>query len=354
MASVSRGIALFAVLALLCACAPNPDPMLDGSLGNIEQMADLLRVYRERLWSGQDAKVGLVAEIAERYHAAGRYDLLRAFLCDVAESSQDDPYAAYYLWLLSESYRERGIFDLELFYLSRLVRNYDDIEYRSVSIHEAALLRIAALANEPERRVEAYRRLIMEFPREDALPTYYYLLGKDYERLGEWGQAMQVYTRLKDIARKNAKLTIPNHPEAIEYAKRVVNFYQSEKNWLSPDLGSLLEKVRAALATRNLNALSRLSAKVNFFARAWGDEQENDTDQIDTRFNSFYPLDSTIKVSNSLESFSNANEAYLKTTGWLPRTLSTWYFYFRKIYFPADPEIHGQWEWAGVFFGEKQ
>jgi tetratricopeptide (TPR) repeat protein len=328
--------------------------MLAGDVGDPEQMADLLRVYREGHWKGPEAKVGLVTEIAERYHAAGRFDLLRAFLCDIAESSGDDPYAAYYLWLLAESYRERGVNDLELFYLSRLVQNYDDIEYRSASIHEAALLRIAALAEEPERRVDAYKRLIMEYPREESLPTYYYLLGKDYEKLGEWGQAIQVYTRLKDIARKNAKLAIPNHPEAIDYCKRVVNFYQSEKNWLSPDLVSLVDKVRDALATRNLTALSRLSAKVNFFARAWGDEQENDADQIDTRFTSFYPLDSTIKVSNSLESFSNANEAYLKTTGWLPRTLSTWYFYFRKIYFPADPEIHGQWEWAGVFFGEKQ
>ena len=24
-----------------------------------------------------------------------------------------------------------------------------------------------------------------------------------------------------------------------------------------------------------------------------------------------------------------------------------------KVNFPADPEIHGRWEWAGIYFGEK-
>jgi len=42
----------------------------------------------------------------------------------------------------------------------------------------------------------------------------------------------------------------------------------------------------------------------------------------------------------------------LRTWGW-HQYLSTWYLYFRKIYFPADPEIHGRWEWAGIYYGEK-
>jgi hypothetical protein len=59
-----------------------------------------------------------------------------------------------------------------------------------------------------------------------------------------------------------------------------------------------------------------------------------------------------IRYANTLDAGSNANEAYLRTAGW-DQYISTWYLYFRKIYFPLDPEIHGRWEWAGVYYGEK-
>jgi hypothetical protein len=49
---------------------------------------------------------------------------------------------------------------------------------------------------------------------------------------------------------------------------------------------------------------------------------------------------------------SNDREAYLRSTGWNYR-IPTWYFYFRRVEYPADPESNGAWEWAGVFFGEK-
>jgi hypothetical protein len=58
-----------------------------------------------------------------------------------------------------------------------------------------------------------------------------------------------------------------------------------------------------------------------------------------------------IRYADRLDASSNSTEAFLKTWGW--SQISTWYLYFRKIYFPSDPEIHGRWEWAGVYYGEK-
>jgi len=58
-----------------------------------------------------------------------------------------------------------------------------------------------------------------------------------------------------------------------------------------------------------------------------------------------------IHYANKLDASSNSTEAFLRTWGWAQ--ISTWYLYFRKIYFPSDPEIHGRWEWAGVYYGEK-
>lgn len=43
---------------------------------------------------------------------------------------------------------------------------------------------------------------------------------------------------------------------------------------------------------------------------------------------------------------------FLRTIGWSYR-VETWYLYFRRVNFKADPSIDGKWEWAGIFFGEK-
>jgi hypothetical protein len=59
-----------------------------------------------------------------------------------------------------------------------------------------------------------------------------------------------------------------------------------------------------------------------------------------------------IYFEDKLDKDSNSREAYLKTWGWTQH-ITTWYLYFRKIYFPADPEIHGRWEWAGIYYGQK-
>ena len=59
-----------------------------------------------------------------------------------------------------------------------------------------------------------------------------------------------------------------------------------------------------------------------------------------------------MNFNDTLDELSNEGEAYLRSTGWNYR-IPTWYFYFRRVEYPADPEINGSWEWAGVFFGEK-
>ena len=63
-------------------------------------------------------------------------------------------------------------------------------------------------------------------------------------------------------------------------------------------------------------------------------------------------MEQRIHYNRDLDRDSNTREAYLRTWGWSYR-IKTWYLYFRRVHFPADPEIHGQWEWAGIYFGEK-
>jgi hypothetical protein len=90
---------------------------------------------------------------------------------------------------------------------------------------------------------------------------------------------------------------------------------------------------------------------VNFFTRSWGEEIADDEGMAELSL-SVFMSSRLIRYADMLDAGSNANEAYLRTTGW-ERDISTGYLYFRKIYFPPDPEIHGRWEWAGVYYGER-
>ena len=57
-------------------------------------------------------------------------------------------------------------------------------------------------------------------------------------------------------------------------------------------------------------------------------------------------------VESELDPTSNDREAWLRTANWSFRP-TTWYLYFRRIDFPAKPEVNGHWEWAGIKFGER-
>ena len=59
-----------------------------------------------------------------------------------------------------------------------------------------------------------------------------------------------------------------------------------------------------------------------------------------------------VRYNKELDSSSNSKEAYLKTWGW-SQYVSVWYLYFRKVNYPVDPDIHGNWEWAGIYLGER-
>ena len=103
--------------------------------------------------------------------------------------------------------------------------------------------------------------------------------------------------------------------------------------------------------TGDSRQLGRYQAKVNFFARSWG-QGDLDNANLSIFSLSYFMQGNRIRYADKLDDSSNSTEAFLRTWGW-HQYLSTWYLYFRKIYFPADPEIHGRWEWAGIYYGEK-
>jgi hypothetical protein len=196
------------------------------------------------------------------------------------------------------AYIQQDAFPVAALYFDLIIKNYPDLLVRGESVHFIALNQLITLVKNQEQLVWYYEELISRFPDKIDPGVTYFMLGQAYERTGEWNGA-----------------------------------------------------IRAALDSANSARLLLYRAKVNFFARSWEQEDEDNAGMAEFNLSDFM-RGNRIRYAPELDANSNASEAYLRTWGW-SQYISTWYFYFRKIYFPPDPEIHGRWEWAGVYYGEK-
>jgi hypothetical protein len=317
--------------------------------GNREQRTELRELFTlldsERIDSIERfAAIRQISSILLRQKEYGRLTLL---LTDLASERPDDPYAAWYLFAAAFVYDTEGSNPIAALYYDRIVKNYPDLEVDGASLHYQCLTRLIATVDAPERRIEYFKDLIARFPDRVEMGSVLFLLAKEYEKVGEWDLAVKTYAKFLPYFGS----TIQGYPDAFQYARNVVDFYNSPKDWTYEDLGVLVAKVKAALQAGDPYKLRSYRAKVNFFAMSWHQDENDVNSQVLFDFSEFMS-GGRIYFSDSLDPASGPRDAYVKTWGWSER-ISTWYLYFRKIYFPADPEIHGRWEWAGIYFGEK-
>jgi len=233
-------------------------------------------------------------------------------------------------------------------YFDLIVKNYPDLTVNGESIHLACLKQLIELKDNPIQQVWYYQELINRFSEKINPGESWFMLAQSYERIGDWNGAIQAYTLYLPHA---VGTVIPGFPNADNYARQQVDFYNSQKDWTYENLPALVSSIQEALDTGNLRQLRRCQAKVNFFARSWGQGEPDDTSMADFNLSDFV-RGNRIRYADKISSSSNSAEAYLRTWGW-DQYVTTWYLYFRKIYFPSDPEIHGRWEWAGIYYGEK-
>ncbi|MBL8965769.1 MAG: tetratricopeptide repeat protein [Spirochaetaceae bacterium] len=275
------------------------------------------------------------------------YGRLTALLTGLAAERGSDPYVAWYLFAAAYAYDQAGSAPIAALYYDRIVKNLPDLEVDGKSIHHECLQRLIEAEAAPERRIEYYKDLIARFPERIDMGRILFLLGKEYEHVGDWNLAVKTYAKFLPYF----GASIPGHPDAFQYARNVIEFYNSPKDWAYEDLQTLVGNIKAALAAGDPYKLRRYRAKVNFFAMSWHQDETDVNSQVLFDFAEFMS-GGRIYAAPELDASSGPREAYLKTWGWSER-LSTWYLYFRKVYFPADPEIHGRWEWAGIYFGDK-
>ncbi|MDR0322669.1 MAG: tetratricopeptide repeat protein [Treponema sp.] len=318
---------------------------ITGSKQDREKLVELFRLLSMEE-SGDEGEFAVTREIATTFARLGDYERLINFLSAKTINNPADPYNSYYFLMIAYANIQQGSEPIANLYFDLIIKNYPDLIINDESIHLVCLRHLVKQNNSPQRQVWYYKELISKFPEQTDLGTAYFMLGQACERVGDWNGAISAYTSYLPY-----QTVIPGFPTSFQYAKHQVDFSKTQKDWTFESLNDLRRTVENALDTGNAYALMRCQTRVNFFARSW---EQIETEDIGLRrFNLVsFMSGNNIRYAPNLDSSSNSNEAFLRTTGW-SLTLPTWYLYFRKINFPQDIEIHGRWEWAGIYYGEK-
>jgi tetratricopeptide (TPR) repeat protein len=288
-----------------------------------------------------------VREISAILLRQKEYGKLASLLTGISSEHPEDPYLAWYLFTAAWCYDSEGAAPIASLYYERIVKTLADLEVDGKSLHYESLQRLIETVTSPERRIEYFRQLITRFQDRVDMGRMLFLLGKEYERVGDWARAVETYARFLPYFATQ----IPGWPDAFTYARNIVDFYNSPKDWAYVDLNTLVKGIEQAFDDGSATRLRKFRAKVNFFAMSWHQDESDANSQVLFDFAGLMG-GGRISYAPELDSSSGTREAYLKTWGWSDR-VTTWYLYFRKINFPANPDIHGQWEWAGIYFGEK-
>jgi len=299
----------------------------------------------------------LLQKITDQLRAQNQIDKINLLLTTYVQENPTDPFDAHYLYEVAENYQSAGATPFARHYYRLIVNAVPDLVEDGDSLQYRSLVKLTELETDPSTQREVFQRLDARFRYKMVTPALFYNWGRADEALGRWDEAQKAY----DAFLKFPDPVVPGHPKAASRVHSLHDLAQTDRSWIDPDLNHLISRVEYAIQTDNTRALETLRAKVGFFAVSWDNADVTDTlsEAFDIRqFLSelvrqvSYNGRSDVRFSPALDEMSNENEAYLRSVGWNFR-IPTWYFYFRRVDYPADPDINGAWEWAGLYFGEK-
>lgn len=295
-------------------------------------------------------RYSVIKSISNIYFSKKEYNQLVLFLTDWIERHPEDTYNTYWLYITACVYMDNNSLPIAEYYFDRILNNYPDILINNTSVHFQCLRQLIKISTSSANRIKYFNDLIARFPNDVSSTELYERLAFEYEKEGDWDLAMKAHSQF--LEQPDAQtIQIAGIPDAYENARQLVDFNQSPKDWTFESLDALESAVRRAIRNYDWRSLDRYKAKVNFFAINWNQDRSGSNAQEVFSMRNFM-RGNLIRCNAELDDTSNPNEAYLRTTGW-SQYISVWYLYFRKVNFPADPEIHGSWEWAGIYFGEK-
>lgn len=272
------------------------------------------------------------------------------FLTSWVEKHPDDIYNAYWLLMTAYAYLADGAEPVAEYYFDRILLGYQDLLVKGNSVHFSCLQNLIQISKNPKSRIRYFNELINRFPTNVSITELYLRLALEYEKESEWDEALKSYSMF--LAQPDSStIQIAGEPNAYKKARQLVGFSTSPKDWTFESLPALEAAVKKAIRNYDWRALDNYRAKVNFFSMSWKQDEMDPNAQEEFSMRNFM-RGNRVRYNQELDADSTSSEAYLRTWGW-SQYVSVWYLYFRKVNFPLDPDIHGNWEWAGIYIGEK-
>jgi outer membrane protein assembly factor BamD (BamD/ComL family) len=344
-------------LALLCAilfaatgCSSRKDEKQINMQKKITVMQTQLKKLLDNTNLNPEGRYAVINSMANNLIAEKNYNQLILFLSDWVERHPKDTYNTYWLFMTAYVYMQQGADPMAAYYFDRILQDYPDIMVKNQSVHFLCLQHLIRISTRPSDRIKYFNELISRFPSSVNITELYIRLALEYEKEGEWDQALKACSLFIEQP-DAATIQIAGVPDAYANAKQLVDFNNSPKDWTFESLDALETAVKNAISAYDWHSLDKYKSKVNFFVMNWNQTGTDSSGEEEFSMRNFM-LGNSIHFNPELDDTSNPNEAYLKTWGW-SQYISVWYLYFRKVNFPVDPEIHGRWEWAGIYFGEK-
>ena len=291
----------------------------------------------------------IINQIANTLLAEQDYQGVILFLTEQVEKEPDDMYNSYWLLMTAHAYLSLGAEPIAEYYFDRILAECPDLLVKGNSIHFMCLQNLIQISKTPSHRIKYFNELINRFPQDVNTTELYLRLALEYENDNQWDQALkacELFLQQPDAT----TIQIPGEPDAYKNARHLIDFNNSSKDWTFETLDELVNAVKKAISNRDWRALDRYKAKVNFFSMSWRQDETATNSQEEFSMGNW--MIRKAHYADTLDESSNSNEAYLKTWGW-STYVSTWYLYFRKVNFPLDPDINGNWEWAGIYLGNK-
>lgn len=330
----------------LSACSHNANyntNNVDENYKKLQEILDTKQLNNQQRYS-------IISQMSNNYLEKKDYHGLIIFLSDWVEANPDDMYNSYWLLMTAYAYLSTEAEPVAEYYFDRILQQYSDLLVKGKSVHFLCLQNLIQISTTPENRIKYFNELINRFPKNINTTELYYRLAMEYESDYQWDKALKTYSLFLEQPDAST-IQIPGLPDAYKNARHLVDFSNSSKSWTYENLNTLVNRIRNAIWNYDAEALESYKAKVNFFSMSWKqDEFDPNSQKIINMAD--YMHGNKIHVSTTLDDSSNQNEAYLKTWGWSTYQ-PVWYFYFRRVDFPLNPDIHGNWEWAGIYLGNK-
>lgn len=270
------------------------------------------------------------------------------FLQQVLLTYPEDPFNAYYLLQRAQNCEDLKNPGAARVHYLRLLKEYPELTLEGRSLTDRALEKSLALTRDADGRIELYRMALERNPKPERKTEIYYHLAKAYEEKKEWQKALQAYENFLGSP------YVPIHNDPIAYSSAVKKVKLSKfksVNWVYDDLNRLVGDIKYAIRTRDARLIQRYQSQAGFFASSWAQDELEAESSFQSGIGAILQRQ-PIRYRDTLDPISNDREAYLETWNWQYQ-VGKWYFYFAKIDYPADPEINGKWEWAGIYFGDK-